>query len=246
MRYVGGKFRQGPAIAAAAMARHSPGALYYEPFAGGFGSAFRAVPLIHANGGSSCLSDGSEALATMWLAAMAGWEPPEHVDRETYDRVRKARDPRDPMTAFCGYGLSFGAMWFASYVDKPNYARSSRNSIRRKLAAMAGCRYTFRHVDYREVRPDAGSVVYLDPPYAGRGKNHGDTGSFDSAAFWDHARDLVRRGCRVIATEFVAPADWRPIFSWGDTISRPAGNAAVNVVDERIFVHEDQYAGDLV
>jgi len=242
VRYMGGKHRQGPAIAAAVMARHAPGASYYEPFCGGLGSAVRAVPLVSAAGGHSFLSDGSEAVVTMWRAVLDGWMPPEHVGREEYERVKVARDPRDPLTAFCGFGCSFSARWFASYV---NSAKSSRASVLKKAATLEGYKFSIRHLDYRQVQPRGGAVVYLDPPYENRSKVH-DFDSFDYEVFWDYARRLVHRGNHVIVTGFAVPDDWRSIFSWGDTISRPMGNAAVNVVDERIFVHESQFVEDLV
>ena len=242
MRYMGGKFRQGPAIARAVMDRHQPGMPYYEPFSGGWGSAFRAVPLVHANGGESFLSDVSEAVVSMWLAAMSGWVPPDHVTREEYDRVKAARDPKDPMTAFCGFGVSFMARWFGPYVDQQNYARSTKNSILNKIKAMEGCRYSLACRDYREVQPKGNAVVYLDPPYQTKTIVHDYGARFDHTAFWDYARRLVKRGNLVIATSFIVPDDWKAIYSWGDTISRPMGGAVVNAVDERIFVHESQYS----
>jgi DNA adenine methylase len=202
----------------------------------------------------------------MWRAVFDGWDPPHVVPEEVYRRVKEKRDPRDPLTAFCGFGLSFGAKWFGGYARNhksgTDYAGNARKSVLLKAKMLRGLAFDLRCCDYREIAP-TGATVYFDPPYFGRSSYaiHGRSsdapssqagsvyglGGFCHASFWAHARDLVRKGNTVLVTEFTAPEDWVPVWSWGDTVVRHRDAAEQRgSVEERIFTHRDQAIHDLL
>jgi len=239
MNYMGGKHRQGPKIAEVVGKILEPGMDYYEPFCGAMGSAYRVIEMMLTRGIvpknlNINLSDINVSLITMWEAVLNGWIPPDIVTEETYNTVKSVRDPSDPMTAYCGFGMSFGSKWFGGYARNgrgTNYALNAQRSTLLKAKVL------LKAVDYAQISPQ-GAVVYLDPPYKGRTKAHGV--AFNSNNFWDYARKLSLTN-NVIVTEFIAPSDWVVIHSWGDTVVRHhSGNSQGDGTSESIFIHESR------
>lgn len=242
MRYMGGKHRQSKAILAM-LSKHPKGTYYAEPFCGALGSAEKLVP--HFQNG--LLSDLSLPLVNMWLAMRAGWEPPDHVSEDVYSQYaakRHSPNPNDPMTAWCGYAMSFGGKWFGGLArqganDPEGTKRSQLNQKRAALRKIKAVHQHVRimHMDYRDaIRcvPD-GAVVYLDPPYADRTRAHHTAKGFDHATFWQDARDLAKR-CHVYVSEFQAPAGWEPVHTWGDTVVRHGAEKNENApTNEQFF-----------
>ena len=112
---MGGKYRQGKKIAEHVGKLIKPGMAYYEPFCGAMGSAFRCIPIVQAGGGSEVvLSDISECVINMWKALLDGWQPPDFVSEEEYFKLKAIQDPKDPMTAFVGFGMAFGGKFFGT------------------------------------------------------------------------------------------------------------------------------------
>ena len=60
----------------------------------------------------------------MWKALQQGWEPPDLVTFEDYEYVRAHQDENPALTAFVGFGCTFGAKWFGGY------ARDVRGGVR--------------------------------------------------------------------------------------------------------------------
>lgn len=243
---MGGKFRQGPAIAAVVARALTPGCVYFEPFCGACGSAYRVAPLLPL-GVSMRLSDSNEALVNMWRSVMVGWDPPDVILNDVYDRLKQTRDPLDPLTAYYGFGASFGGKWFGGYardVRGGSGATNTKLSIRLKAATLLKASVLrkvsaqFMASDYAYVKGVGVGVWYLDPPYRDTTKAHGV--KFDHIRFWTWARGLVLDGNKVIVTEFMAPDDFVSVYSWGDTAVRHHGGRGGDGTDERIFVHESQ------
>lgn len=245
MNYMGGKARQGPKIAEFVMKVWKPGMGYYEPFCGALGAAHRVVQKMIDAGAEKPeihLSDINESVINMWQAVFNGWMPPEVVTEATYNEVKGVRDPKDPMTAFCGHGVSFGAKWFGGYArdgkGKTNFALNSRKSTLLKLGVMSKANVTFQTTPFNNIRP-TGAVLYLDPPYAGRTKAHGHSVPFDHDIFWRYAEEMTKVNV-VLVTEFIAPDDWVRVYSWGDTVVRHYSGKPSDGTNESIFVHESQ------
>lgn len=236
---------------AAALAQHvakliKPGQDYHEPFCGAMGSARKTVPVALANKGTRVyLSDTSKPLMTMWTAAFDGWKSPTKITRKLYDKYSVERPDDDPLTAFLGFGCSFGGRWFETYpgIGKDNLAEVSGVSIAKKVNAIKSPRVTLRCQDYRKVTPK-GCLLYLDPPYADTAKRYSHKDEFNTDEFWQYARDLVKRDNTVLVTSFKAPSDFVPVFSWGDTVTYHAHRNSVQpdkpVINESIYMHKSQ------
>jgi DNA adenine methylase len=239
MRYLGGKARIAKPIAAIVDAvAERLGATVLEPFCG-------ALNVTAALRSPRVATDACKPLITLYRALREGWTPPEVVDREMYDRVKASKDPDDPLTAFVGFGCSFGGKWFAGFDagHRPSCrgeaAAEAARSIVRKLALVVDV--PVRHADYRDHRPEAG-VVYCDPPYAGTTGYNG-VGAFDSEQFWSTTRTWSRKNV-VLVSEYMAPADFVPV--WEASVVRAVDTATHKQARtfERLFVHESH--ADLV
>lgn len=237
MKYLGGKFRISRPLSEYLLGRLG-GREFVEPFCGALNITVR-MP------GRRVATDASPYLMSLYRAVRAGWDPPSFVSEETYAAVKRVRDPRDPMTAFVGYGCSFGGKFFGGYARAGNgstrgYANESRNSLLRKLAA---CRdVVFARRDYRTLNPNRNFFVYCDPPYAGT-TGYAAVGAFDNAEFWETARRWTQRGAIVLVSEYNAPPDFVTVWS-RETKTVLAQQAASRVVRiEKLF--EWAGSGDL-
>ncbi len=243
MRYSGGKMRQARVLAEWVSKLIRKGQDYYEPFCGALGSARLCVPAAMKGGAArAVLSDSSEPLMTMWRAVRDGWVPPAKISRKIYDRLSRTRDPRDPMTAFVGFGCSFGGRYFNPYPQAgiDDAARRARDLVMKKAQALWYPQVVFRLTDYQRVRP-RNALLYLDPPYVGSAKVHSHR-EFDGVQFWAYARELVETGNTVMVSSFQAPKAWRSVHSWGNTVAWAAhtGGTTGRQFDERIFMHRSQ------
>ena len=226
MIMMGGKFRQGPKIVEYIRPFIHRGAWYYEPFCGAMGVAHRMAAM---DGIRMFLSDGNEAIVTMWEHLLRGWNPPDVITRDMFDLAKAVQDPKDPITAYCGHGMSWAGAWFRSYNpagiadDGVNYekSRTTKESVMRKVVALFQAEVHLRFCDYTEVI-DTNSIFYLDPPYDVGKSYHGST--IDHSEFWEYADMLVGLGNEVFVTEFKAPDHWERIYSWGDTTKSLSAN----------------------
>ena len=225
MRYLGGKFRQAPAIAAVLRARHGTGFRYCEPFHGGMASVVRVVAELAPS--VVLASDTNRPLVLLWQRLVAGTiELPNTCTDAIYDEYKRKQDHEDPLTAWYGTALSFGGFWFSSHAryyagKREVYSEQIHvNSTMRKAAVLRSARsLSIWHADYWDsVRNLRGWVVYLDPPYAGRSKGH-NFDEFDTELFWSRARALSRTNS-VYVSCFECPPDFVPVHEWGDTVQR--------------------------
>ena len=241
MNYMGGKHRQGPKIAEIVARYLKPGIEYYEPFCGAMGSATRVVDkMINARGKRLILSDVSEPLINMWKALLSGWIPPDVITEDTYNKIKSIRDKNDPMTAFCGFGITFAGIWFGTYARNKigtNYAMNAKKSTMRKVSILLMAPVRVEIKDYLDVTP-TNAVIYLDPPYANRTKGH-DFIKFNNDQFWQYARDLTGSNY-VIATCFDIPKGWISIHNFGDTVVRHYTSKGADGTNEHIIMHESQ------
>lgn len=251
MKYMGGKFRQGRAIARIVSSIIN-GQMFYEPFCGAMGSAYHILNSSGIKLAGAILSDISPALINMWIALINGWNPPHAVTYDDYKRLKSIRDPNDPMTAYVGFGMCLGGKWWAGFgrdnQGKRNYADELRRYTLKKVDVLLRHPVILCSCDYRGML-DSEQFFYLDPPYYNRSKVHNFDGEFDHATFWDHVRLLVNLNNVVIVTEFTAPEDFVPIYSWGGTISyantkhtNGRGKRRTDGTSEYIFIHESQQA----
>ena len=237
MNYMGGKHRQGKRIAEVIRANLEPGQWYVEPFCGALGVASRV------DHDRMLLADVSQPLIAMWEALQdPNLELPDVVTEEDYQRLKVAKDPTDWMTAYVGFGMSFGSKWFGGYARDQKRGRDFAANLKRSTNLKRGLtgQVEFRCVHYLDLEIPPGAVVYCDPPYANRTKaHHFDT--FDHGVYWSWVRDLVVRGHLVFVTEFRCPPDFVVVHDFGDTVVRHHAGKPADGTSEVLAVHELQF-----
>lgn len=233
MQYLGGKSKISKQICAFLESVRKPNQPFVEPFCG-------ACWITQGMSGPRYASDANEALITMWKAAQSGYEFTESVSRELYEVYKANQDPRDPLTAFIGFGYSYSAIWFSNWVDlsnKRNYVGNPKNTISKKLQKLDGVK--FKHSSYIDLPiPNEPCLIYCDPPYANQ-EAYGHVGKFNPFEFFEWAEDLVKLGHTVVISEYIAPRTWIEVMSM-DTITslRTKEGCAKRV--EKLFMHESQ------
>lgn len=242
MNYMGGKFRQGPVIVNYINEVIQPDQWYVEPFCGALWVPSR---LDHPK---MILSDISEALVNLWkfLQANPNFDLPDHVSEEEYTAIKKVRDPKDWRTAYYGYGLSFGARYFATFVkDEKDETRTPRaktlkdsTNRKRNHVFAKGREVKIFNKSYKDLDIPPNSVVYCDPPYANREKVHDFDDEFNSEEFWDFVRKLVEEEHIVLVTEFEAPDDFSVLHNFGDTTATLSKKRSMT--NEILVCHESQ------
>jgi DNA adenine methylase len=206
---MGGKTRVAPQLAAVMRANRNGASYYVEPFLGGGSVAALMAPEfteVH-------LSDANESLIMLWNEVINGWVPPGYMSRTQWDELKAAEEP-SAMKALAGFGASYGAKWFAGYakhIDGRNPAAEASRSLRLKARRFRHA--DIRHQDYLDAGKviGPGALVYCDPPYENT-TGYGAVGRFDSAQFWDTAREWSELGARVFVSEYSAPMDWVPVW----------------------------------
>lgn len=211
MRYVGGKHRIARWIGEQVRPIIDGRTCYLEPFVGSAAVFSVLAPSFR----SRTASDSHPDLILMLRAIGDGWDPPAHVSREEYVRLRS--EPPSALRGLVGFGSSFGGKWFGGYVDtvfdkhhqrqtKP-YLAAARASLLKIADLLASSR--IKRADYRKHSVDRRHLVYCDPPYAGGVLGYGE--KFDTEEFWDVAGTWRKRGATVVVSESAAPRGWREL-----------------------------------
>lgn len=216
MHYMGGKFRQGRAIADILKPYIDENTTYVEPFLGGANSAARIAR--DCKPGHMILSDVIKPLVLMHEKCYhegVDWMRLD-VSREEFDRYKREMPQDDPNTAWIGLGYTLMSDWFHSYF--PHRSERVRNGQRRTIDWLRNCDdVRFECCSYDELWIPDGAVVYCDPPYADCYTIKYAVG-FDHDRFWKWARDLSQR-CVVVCSTFYPPEDFVTLHDWGDTVT---------------------------
>lgn len=212
MQYLGGKSRTRNQIAAYLNRIRKPGQPYWEPFVGA------GWVLEKIKGQPIYASDANEALIFMWQRLQRGWEPPDVVSEELYQKA-KAGLCDAALTAFIGFGCSFSGKWFAGYArgENRNYAGEARRRLARttnyaRQAHRSALSYTERFdgpVFFAAnfltcYPPESGCLIYCDPPYEDT-TAYGAVPPFDHSQFWERVGWLEEQGHTVVVSEYQAP-----------------------------------------
>lgn len=206
MRYVGGKVRQARTIASLILHRASETSIYWEPFLGGASVMAAVAPQFP---GECRASDLNLDLVLLWRAARDGWVPPAVMTREEYEALRDA--PPSPLRAWAAFAASYNGKWWGGYgptASGRDYLAESVRSTIRKASALRGVSIECHSYDW--CQPNAGDVVYCDPPYAGT-LDYGATRGFDHEAFWGKMAEWSDAGVSVLVSEYAAPVGWEPV-----------------------------------
>lgn len=203
MRYLGGKHSIAKQVAEVLESYRAPGQFLIVPFLGG-ANVFSRMP------GPKIGSDVHPELIALWRAVLAGWQPPEVVTEDDYQRIRSDASADPALRAFVGFGCAFGGRYWGTYAKndpKNDYAQQARNSLRKKAAGMVGAGIV--HSSYADLQPH-GDLIYCDPPYAGT-FSYAGVPKFDSVEFWRVAERWSQSNT-VIVSEATAPSNWKSIW----------------------------------
>lgn len=207
MRYLGGKTRQAAWLRKEICARRGLHSVYVEPFMGG-GSVLQALAPEFEN---VIACDVVPDLIALWSAVCSGWVPPNHIEREDYDRLREAEP--SALRAWAGFAASYNGKWFSGYGPKAagrDYLSEAVRGVVKKASSFKHARLAC--LSYDRLNIDSRCVVYCDPPYAGT-EGYGAAPSFDHSLFWSTMDKWVAAGATVLVSEFTAPSHWREVSS---------------------------------
>jgi len=180
---------------------------YYEPFCG----MCSVGRLVYAD--NKYFSDVFEPVIVFWEAIKEGWLPDDVLSPEQYNKIKKAMDYDDPLTAFAGFGCSFGGKWFGGYakskrgenyvLEASNYVKEARNFVL-KVRSFALEARSFTVEDYVNIKP-VNSYVYLDPPYFNTTHLPHLSNTFNYNEFYDYCELLKGYGNKVFISEYAMP-----------------------------------------
>lgn len=231
MRYLGGKSKIRKQVAEF-LESVREGRDYFEPFVGGGW-------ILQEMSETRIASDGNIALITLYKALQEGWEPPDFVSEFEYGLVNSLRDVNDPLTAFVGFGCSFGGKWFGGYArsnGKSCYAATSKQSLIKQLPLIKDV--TFVHGTY-DVHTPHGMLIYCDPPYANT-TSYGAFDGFDHDHFWETVREWCKTNT-VVVSEYKAPEDFTCVREFVSQMGLSSGDASTRSKRiERVFMHNSQ------
>ena len=161
---------------------------------------------------------------------------PSNVSEDLYQECKEGKHPPH-LTAFVGFGCSYGGIYFGGYARQklfPNYALGVKNSLERKLKTLQDVEFCCS--DYRDLVFE-NCLVYCDPPY--KGTRQYSTGYFDSEEFWRVVRKWSQSNT-VIISEYSAPNDFKELWR-RDTIGRMSSGKKV----EKLFMYNDVNIAEL-
>lgn len=239
MAYHGGKQRIARYVAD--LINLFDGMPYYEPFCGSLAvsTLVKLRPMY--------LSDAHGPLIVMHKALQAGWRPPREVSEALHDQYRRTQPPDDPLTAFIGFGCSFGGMYFKTYAREKTMARHSE-AARARFATSAGRFFLgihrtlkdahFAQTGFEAIAPSEPSFIYCDPPYKGTEGFNGT--SWDQYKFYDWLRERAKTNL-VLLSEYVAPRDF-VMFREVPISGIKGGHRKKLALCERLYVHESNLA----
>lgn len=219
MQYMGGKAKQAKWIVGELESVRVDGQRFVDMFAG----TWNIVSKMSARG-PRVANDLCVPLVNMAKAWRDEWRPPIELSRERYHEIKFAMDYEDPMTAFAGFGLSYGGKWFGGYASNnrgDDFCGAATNAINRKLEACADVEFT--NLDFRrfEVRP--GDLVYSDAPYFGTTT----FGFFQEPFPFDEYIEATKRWAALGAT--VVVSEYQQLCpSWIEIGARPNPNGTLN------------------
>lgn len=208
---------------------------YIEPFVGG-GSVVCRVK--HDN---IIASDLHEALITMYKELQNGWIPPEVVTEDMYRLLKIVNDVNDPLTAFVGFGCSFGGMYFNGYAREGmcgdrNFAKDAKNSLFKKISRQPNFKnIEFRYCDYTEYSDAKGKFIYCDPPY--KNTIQYKVGDFDTIKFFEWCSTMSKYNV-VVISELNAPEDFICIKEIPKRRGIKKSGNVQELVIEKLFVHK--------
>lgn len=226
MQYMGSKARFAKEILPIILQDRTDGQWYVEPFCGG-------ANVIDKVTGNRIANDFHPHLICLLQAVSNGWVPPSDVSEEEYKEAKSAKSI-DPLTAFIGFGCSFGTKWFGGYARNKmgtNYAKMNAVNLLKQAPGLRGI--DFRCGSYCDLDIPENSIIYCDPPYEGTTKY--STSGIDYKAFWRWCRDMASAGHKVYVSEYNAPDDFQCVWEKKTHANFDSGRDGGSERTERLF-----------
>lgn len=234
MKYMGSKARIARHILPIILKDRKDGQCYVEPFVGG------ANTLENVNG-SRIGSDSNEHLI---IALKMIRDNPEIIPKDSSEYTRPMREkaisegsmhPVDCLMYFaCSYAARFKNTW-AKGNKYDDFVRAARNNALKQSPKLSGA--ILVHSDYSSLKLPPRSIIYCDPPYAGK-SGYGD--KFKNVDFWEWCRDKVIEGHKVFVSEYMAPDDF--VCVWSQEVKVLASKKGKPKTEsEKLFVHKSQF-----
>lgn len=225
MRYQGGKTKQCSHIVPLIekflhkKSKKVKDCVYVEPFIGG-GNIFTRV-----NWPNKVCNDIDSDMIDLWKHLADGGEIPsaESLTPELYNELKEQDKKGKRTNASWLYGLvshicSYGGKKWGGYARinsrrGENHISEAISSLKKQVNTDTFnsdlCNMDFKSGDYLNLEIADASVVYCDPPYS---ETLGYNTEFDHKTFWDWCRNLTKRNCTVLVSEYKAPKDFRCIW----------------------------------
>ena len=206
---------------------------YVEPFVGGANMIQRII----------CKNkyglDSNRYLINMWKALQNGWNPPETLSKELYEKIRDNKDSySDEMVAFAGLVATYNAKWFGGYAGivhtkantDRNYYDEARRNILNQLDSLKEAKFAIRNYQDLKINSMSHYVFYCDPPYQNSTKYKDD---FNHEEFWNWVREVSKNNF-VFVSEYSAPDDFKSI--WEKSLTTTLDKNSRKQDTEHLFV----------
>lgn len=183
---------------------------YIEPFVGGANMIDKIRKDVTLIG-----SDYNEYLISMWKGLQNGFIPKDYYDKETYLHIKDNKDVDKCLTGYVGFNCSYSGKWFGGFAGKvttkTGVVRDYQDEAKRNAMAQISdlTDIEFRHSSFVDLVIPDNSLVYCDPPYK---NTTGYQDGIDHDVFYDWCRDLRKRGCEVLVSEYDMPDDFQCIW----------------------------------
>lgn len=219
MKYMGSKARHAKHILPIILKDRKPDQWYVEPFVGGANVIDKVL-------GNRIAADINPYVVAMLTALSKGWNPPQEIDKSTYNKHRKMyyqSDMRDAhLTGYIGVNGSYnGRFYDGGYAGltktkdgkERNYPLEAYYNVIKQAPFLAGVEFICSSYIDLEI-PDS-SIIYCDPPY--QNSKEYRAGSVLPDQFWQWCRDKSEDGHRVFVSEYEAPNDF--VCVWEKRVS---------------------------
>jgi DNA adenine methylase len=190
--------------------------------------------------GNRIANDLNPYLICLLKSLQDGWVPPSDLTELQYNTLRESGNIT-PLTAFAGFGCSFGAKFFGGWArgkdsngNPRNYAAETQRNLLKQAPLLKDV--IFYNKNYWELEVPDGQIWYCDKPYENT-TSYKD--KFDHKKFWDWARKKSFNN-HLFISEYNAPDDFECLWEKSVTSSfdhnRIAGN--VKTETEKLFKYK--------
>ena len=253
MRYQGSKKRMAKILKALIEKNLSLGDFYFEPFAGGMNV------MSEIDWKFKIANDINPYVIALWKDIQMGqfnklmWDFCKNLTKEQYYEVKNAyknneqyKEQYAALIGYVGTACSYGGGWWAGYANfnkkkNENHILEAYNGIQAQIINfkhLNAIKMFFTNKEYQDVLaefPNSNGLIYCDPPYANTREY---ANSFDNDKFWKWAEGEVKKGNKVIVSEYTAPKDW--VCIWSKNMQDGMNSDSTKRKIEKIFVHKSQ------